>query len=250
MREYGLIGYPLTHSFSQKYFTQKFERGEISDAVFYTFSIPSIDELPVIMQEHPLLKGLAVTIPYKRAVLKYLSESSPAVKEMLACNCVKIDGKNLSGFNTDVIGFEKSFIQHLQPQHKNALILGTGGGASAVEYVLRKTGMDYNFVSRHADKEKGILGYDDLTPGLMQKYTVIINCTPVGMYPNVQEAPDIPYDLITSRHYLFDLIYNPPLSKFLESGAEQNAIIQNGYEMLVLQAEENWRIWNDESFES
>ncbi len=244
MREYGLIGYPLSHSFSQKYFTEKFQNESIEDAIFHAFSIPSIEGLEDVLKEHPSLKGFAITIPYKKTIIPFLAEQSNAVKQTGACNCVKIDGKDLSGYNTDVVGFENTFIKHLQTQHTKALILGTGGAAAAVEYVLQKLELQYRFVSRNANKEKNILGYEDLNDDVMKEYTVIINCTPVGTYPKADEAPAIPYDKITPSHYLFDLVYNPPLTKFLQLGQAKGAAIQNGYDMLVIQAEENWKIWN------
>jgi shikimate dehydrogenase len=244
MREYGLIGYPLSHSFSQKYFTEKFLKEGINDAVFHAFSIPAVTDVLDVLKQHPQLKGFAITIPYKKAIIPFLTEATPGVQQMGACNCVKIDGGQLKGYNTDVIGFEKSFIQHLQPHHTKALILGTGGAAAAVEYTLQKLGIGYSFVSRTADGEKNTLGYADITGDLLQAYTVIINCTPLGTYPKTDEAPQLPYQLLTAKHYLFDLVYNPPLTKFLQLGQQQGATIQNGYEMLVLQAEENWKIWN------
>ncbi len=244
MREYGLIGYPLSHSFSQKYFTEKFLKEGIDDAVFHAFSIPAVTDVLDVLKQHPKLKGFAITIPYKKAIIPFLAEATPGVQQMGACNCVKIDDGKLKGYNTDVIGFEKSFIQHLQPHHTKALILGTGGAAAAVEYTLQKLGIGYAFVSRTADNEKNILGYADITGDLLLDYTVIINCTPLGTYPKTDEAPALPYQLLTAKHYLFDLVYNPPLTKFLQLGQQQGATIQNGYEMLVLQAEENWKIWN------
>jgi len=244
IKEYGLIGYPLSHSFSQKYFTEKFKK-EGLDAVFHVFSIPSIDDLHEVLKAYPLLQGFAITIPYKRAVIKFLDNASSAVQQMNACNCVKIRESKLYGYNTDVVGFEKSFIKHLKPYHTNALILGTGGASSAVEFVLEKLNIDYSFVSRKKDKAKNILGYDNLNEELISKYKIIINCTPVGTYPNIDEAPDIPYHLLTPQHYLFDLVYNPSKTRFLLLGEQHHATIENGYEMLVLQAEENWKIWND-----
>jgi len=244
MREYGLIGYPLSHSFSQKYFTEKFLKEGIGNAVFHAFSIPSITDLSTVLKEHPALKGFAITIPYKKAITPFLTTQSPAVRQMGACNCVKIEGTTLLGYNTDVIGFEQSFIKRMQSHHNKALILGTGGAAAAVEYTLQKLQIDYSFVSRTANKEQNILGYGDLNADVMTVHTVIINCTPLGTYPETGDAPTIPYDAITSQHYLFDLVYNPPLTRFLQLGKAKGATIQNGYEMLVIQAEENWKIWN------
>ena len=244
MREYGLIGFPLSHSFSQKYFTEKFLKEGIDDAIFHAFSIPVISDLKDILDEHPALKGFAITIPYKRAVISYLTEASNAVKETGACNCIKIEGSALKGYNTDVIGFENSFIKCLQKHHTNALILGTGGASAAVEFVLQRLQIPFTYVSRTTNTEKNILGYDDVNDGVMEDHPIIINCTPLGTYPKTEEAPAIPYNAITPNHYLFDLVYNPPLTKFLQHGKEKGAVIQNGYEMLVIQAEENWKIWN------
>lgn len=243
MRQFGLIGYSLSHSFSKKYFDEKFVRDGITDALFENFSLDSIALLNEVMKNKNLL-GLAVTIPYKREIIPFLNEVTDEVKQMNACNCIKIREGRLVGYNTDVVGFELSFVKHLQPQHKNALILGTGGAASAVEFVLQKLGIPYQFVSRKKDDNGQLLTYDQLDQTILKKYQVIINCSPVGTYPKVDEAPAIPYDLITSQHYLFDLVYNPAETKFLRLGKEKGAAIQNGYEMLVLQAEANWRIWN------
>lgn len=246
IHEYGLIGYPLSHSFSQKYFTEKFQREDIANAVFNAFPIPSIDDLPQLLKTHPLLKGFCITIPYKRDIIKYLTHTTAAVNAMNACNCVCIKEGKLYGYNTDVTGFELSFIKQLKPHHTKALILGTGGGASAVEYVLSKLNIAYRFVSR--SKADNVFGYDELSENIIKDYTVIINCTPLGMYPNVNDAPSIPYHLFTPQHYLFDLVYNPSKTKFLSLGEEHGAAIQNGYEMLVLQAEENWKLWNEDNY--
>jgi shikimate dehydrogenase len=240
---FGLIGYPLSHSFSQKYFTEKFAREGIDDALFENFSIPSVDDISKIIETHPSLKGMSVTIPYKRSIINFLDKKSNIVEKINACNCIKIEDGKLTGFNTDVIGFEKSFVKKLQPYHQKALILGTGGAASAVEFVLNKLKIDFQFVSR-TKKETAFL-YGKLNEEILSEYQIIINCSPVGTFPNVDEAPEIPYQYISPQHYLFDLVYNPAKTKFLLMGEKQKATIQNGYEMLVLQAEENWRIWNE-----
>jgi shikimate dehydrogenase len=234
----------LSHSFSQKYFTEKFLREGISDAVFYAFSIPAINDLPKLLEDHPLLKGFSITIPYKRSVLEYLDDASTAVTEMHACNCVKIKDVKLYGYNTDIVGFEKSFVKHLKPYHTKALILGTGGASSAAEFVLKKLHIDYLFVSRKKDASKNTAGYADVNAAILHEYKIIVNATPLGTYPDINNAPDIPYHLLTPQHYLFDLVYNPAKTKFLALGEQQGATTQNGYEMLVLQSEENWRIWN------
>src|SRR5690242_4188140 len=220
IKEYGLIGYPLSHSFSQKYFTEKFEKEKI-DAVFHAFSIPSIDGLHEVLNTHPLLQGFAITIPYKRAVIKFLDNASNAVQQMNACNCVKIREGKLYGYNTDVIGFEKSFIKLLKPYHTDALILGTGGASSAVEFVFEKLNINYHFVSRKKDETRNTWCYNDLNEEVLSKFKIIINCTPLGTYPNVDEAPMIPYQLLTPQHYLFDLVYNPTKTKFLSAGERQ-----------------------------
>ena len=244
IREYGLIGYPLTHSFSQRYFTEKFAREGITDAVFHLFSMPAITALPGVLQEHPQLQGFAITIPYKRDVISYLQDISPEVRSMHACNCVKIRDGKLSGYNTDIIGFERSFVQHLQPHHTRALVLGTGGAAAAVQYVLTRLEIPFLLVSRQTDPASGRISYADLDEIFMSSHNIIINTTPLGTYPSTEEAPAIPYHLVTPQHYLFDLVYNPPKTRFLALGEAQGATIANGYDMLVIQAEENWKIWN------
>ncbi len=243
MRQFGLIGFSLSHSFSKKYFDEKFVREGVTDAQFENFSLDSIALLNRVMKNKNLL-GLAVTIPYKREVIPFLNEVTDAVKQMNACNCIKIREGRLIGYNTDVVGFELSFVKHLQPQHKSALILGTGGAASAVEFVLQKLGILYRVVSRKKEDNEQLLTYDQLDETILKESQIIINCSPLGTYPKVEEAPAIPYDLITPHHYLFDLVYNPAETKFLRLGKEKGAAIQNGYDMLVLQAEANWKIWN------
>ena len=245
MRTFGIIGLPLSHSFSQRYFTHKFEQENIADAVFKNYAIESIDALENILKAEPTLQGLAVTIPYKKAVLPFLNNATDAVVQMGACNCIRIKEDQLFGHNTDVLGFEESFKKHLQPHHTKALILGSGGAAAAVEYVLQKLHIEYMVVSRRALPQKSFIDYKVIDENLLQQYAIIINCTPLGTYPNVEEAPGIPYHLLSSQHYLFDLVYNPPLTKFLKLGQAQGAAIQNGYDMLTIQAEYNWKIWNE-----
>jgi shikimate dehydrogenase len=242
MREYGLIGFPLSHSFSQKYFTEKFLKENIDDATFLNFSIPRIQDVEQLFADHSLLKGLAVTIPYKKSVIKYLDETDDVVNAIAACNCIKITKSKKIGYNTDVVGFERSFVKNLKAHHTKALLLGTGGAAAAVKYVLDKLAIQHLDVSRNATGKT--ISYNDITPTVLREYTVIINCTPLGTYPNIMEAPQLPYHLLSNEHYLFDLVYNPPLTKFLQNGKERGCLIQNGYEMLVIQAEENWKLWN------
>jgi shikimate dehydrogenase len=244
MRLFGLIGYPLSHSFSQKYFEEKFKREGITDCGYELFSLKSMDDLKEILKENANLEGINVTIPYKQQVLPYLYSLSGILREIKACNCIKIIEGKLFGYNTDVIGFEKSLLPLLKPWHKKALILGNGGATAAVIFVLKKLNIDFDIVSRslHADST---LCYKDLGEQVMKKSLLIINTTPLGMYPQADQYPDIPYEFITSKHLLYDLIYNPAKTSFLQKGENRGATIKNGEEMLELQAEESWRIWNE-----
>jgi shikimate dehydrogenase len=243
MRRYGLIGYPLSHSFSQRYFTDKFEREGIKDCVYSNYPLREIGELTAVLADVELC-GLNVTIPYKQQVIRFLSELTPVVETIGACNCVRVLNGGLVGHNTDVVGFERSLVRKLKPYHHEALVLGTGGAARAVEYVLRKLGIGYRLVSRNPRPDTGDLGYEQVDGALLADTLVIVNTTPVGMYPRVDECPPLPYEALTSRHYLYDLVYNPGRTLFLQRGAERGAAVENGHEMLILQAEESWRIWN------
>ncbi len=242
-RLFGLIGYPLSHSFSKKYFDKKFSAEKIDNAFFELFSIEKIEALHEILKLNKNLSGLAVTIPYKKEVLPFLDETDELVNKTGACNCISIRSGKLCGYNTDIMGFEGSFKKNISTHHNKALVLGTGGAATAVEFVLKKMNIPYRSVSRK-NNEADVLTYDQLNKDILQEYSIIINTTPVGTYPNVEEAPALPYEFITKEHYLFDLVYNPAETKFLQLGKEKGAVTQNGYDMLVLQAEENWRIWN------
>ncbi len=242
MKRYGLIGYPLTHSLSEQYFTQKFIEEGIEDCVYERFSMPSIADLHEILNSHLDLRGFNITIPYKKEVLAFLTERSKAVEEVGACNCVKIESGKLIGYNTDVIGFENSLIPFLKPIHNSALVLGTGGAALAIVYVLQKLGIEFSYVSRTA--KIGQFSYNDLVASVMASHTLIINTTPLGMFPNIEDCPAIPYDLLTPEHHLFDLTYNPAASTFLTKGKQMGTTIQNGQQMFVEQAEQSWRIWN------
>ncbi|HWB91969.1 MAG TPA: shikimate dehydrogenase [Puia sp.] len=243
MRRYGLIGYPLSHSFSQRYFTEKFHREGISDCSYTNFQLSSIDELPGVLAD-PELCGLNVTIPYKQQVIRFLDVLSPVVEAIGACNCIHIHEGVRTGYNTDVVGFEKSLVKKLDGHHRQALVLGTGGAAKAVEWVLQQLGILYRSVSRRPRPDTGDLGYEDLDARLLASYTLIVNTTPVGMYPKTEEYPPLPYKALGPRHYLYDLIYNPARTLFLQKGEARGAIVENGHEMLMLQAEESWRIWN------
>jgi shikimate dehydrogenase len=246
MRQFGIIGFPLGHSFSKQYFTDKFEKEGLTDCFYDVFPIQSIYDLKnIIVKQNPNLKGVNVTIPYKQLVLRHLTDYSNIPMGLRACNCIKIENGNLIGYNTDAIGFEKSLLPLLQPHHTKALVLGNGGAAQAVKYVLAKLNIDYKVVSRKLHNGSH-LTYADITEAVIDEYKLTINTTPLGTFPNVDECVDLPYNAITSQHILYDLVYNPAKTLFLKRGEEKGATIKNGYEMLILQAEENWRIWNEE----
>ena len=246
MKTYGIIGFPLTHSFSKQYFTEKIEREVIADAVFHTFPLKTIEDLPALLETHPALIGLAVTIPYKEKILKYVTHLSQEVKQIGAANCIKIRGTQLTAYNTDIIGFEKSFSKHLKTNHKKALVLGAGGASKAVQYVLKKLGIEFLVVSRNENASENFLQYQQITESIVQQYPVIINTTPLGMSPEENTCPDIPYSSLKTENYLYDLVYAPAKTLFLQKGAGQGAVIENGLEMLIIQAEQNWRIWNED----
>jgi shikimate dehydrogenase len=246
MKLYGLIGYPLGHSFSKKYFTEKFQKEGLRGYGYELFPIPSIKDLPNVITSNPSLQGLNVTIPYKEQVLEYVTEITPAVKAIGAANTIKFTGDKRIAYNTDVTGFEISFTKKLRSHHKKALILGTGGSSKAVQYVLKKLGIDFLLVTRSAQPANGLIHYSMVDERTLKDYQVIINCTPAGMYPNEDQYPQLPYQFITEEHYLFDLVYKPEKSIFLQKGEEKGAAIKNGYEMLVIQAEESWKIWNED----
>ncbi len=246
MPVYGIIGYPLTHSFSRQYFTEKIEREGIADSVYETFPLQSITTFPELLKQQPLLKGLSVTIPYKEQVLKYVTVLSNEVKEIGASNCIRIRGNELTAFNTDITGFERSFVKKLKPGHTKALVLGTGGASKAVQYVLKNLGIDFLIVTRKENDLPGFITYHQLSKTILAEHRIIINATPVGMSPEEDTCPEIPYIFLTPDHYLYDLVYKPEKTLFLQKGEEQGATTENGFEMLIIQADENWRIWNEE----
>jgi shikimate dehydrogenase len=243
MRIFGLIGNPLAHSFSKNYFTQKFISLNLSDCIYENFELQSIDQLQKLIISRPLLKGLNVTIPFKQVVLSYLKDHSDVVKEIGACNCIKIHDDELYGYNTDVTGFENSLLECIQPQHTQALVLGTGGASKAVQFVLKKLRIDYLLVSRSGIKDT--ITYQKISKDILGSHKLIINTTPLGTFPKINEYPDLPYQFLTQDHFLYDLVYNPEITTFLSKGATNGAQGSNGYRMLVLQAEESWAIWND-----
>lgn len=242
MKLFGLIGYPLSHSFSRKYFTEKFEREGIAEHEYLLFPIAQIDELKKLLLDHPGLKGLNVTIPYKEQVIPFLDELSPVVEQVGACNCIKIEEGRLIGYNTDVIGFKQTLAPHLKPHHNKALVLGTGGAAKAVYHVLQELKIDYTMVSR--TPSENTITYEMINKVVIEEHTLIINTTPLGMHPHVESAPPLPYAFLSARHYLYDLVYNPDPTLFLKKGKEMGAITENGSAMLVIQAEASWKIWN------
>ena len=244
MRQFGLIGYPLSHSFSQKFFTEKFLKENIVNAQYANFPIASIESFTNLWKEHPNLEGLNVTIPYKKEVIAFLQHSSPVVESIKACNCIRKFNNELYGYNTDVIGFEKSLLPFLQSHHTHALILGTGGASAAVQWVLQKLNIQFQVVSRKGNSLEANLSYEQLTKSIIETHTLIINTSPLGMFPNVNEAPPIAYEGITAQHHLYDLVYNPTETLFMKNGLAKGATVQNGLAMLHIQAEESWAIWN------
>lgn len=246
MDKYGLIGYQLGHSFSKSYFNEKFENEKI-DAEYINFEIPTLDSLPEILASNPELKGLNVTIPYKEKVISYLDSISPEARAIGAVNVIRVDHKGnntfLKGFNSDVIGFTKSIEPLLERFHKKALILGTGGASKAINFGLKSLGLETVFVSRF--ERPGTIQYSQITPDIIQEYNVIVNCTPCGMYPHIDECPQLPYDAITSKNLLYDLLYNPDETLFMKKGALHGATVKNGLEMLLLQAFASWEFWHN-----
>ncbi len=239
---YGLIGYPLGHSFSRDFFTEKFRR-EGTDAEYRNFEIEDARQLLDVVRQTPNLRGLNCTIPHKRAIIPLLDELSEEAREIGAVNVIKVlpDGR-LKGFNSDVVGFTESLRPMLQPHHRHALVLGTGGASKAVCKGLERLGLSWQYVSRTPGE--GRLTYADLTPSVMSSHEVIVNCSPVGMHPHTDEAPSIPYIYLTERHLLFDLVYNPEVTRFMTLGAERGAQVKNGLEMLHLQALASWDFWH------
>lgn len=242
MRRFGLIGKSLKHSFSKDYFTKKFAAEHIADCSYENFELLSISDFPGLIKNHPGIEGLNITIPYKEEIISFLHHQSEIVKEIGACNCIKITDGKLTGYNTDAPAFARALKSGLKKHHQAALILGSGGASKAVQYALQTLDIPFKIVSRQ-QKINGF-NYEELDSKLIEQYKVIINTTPLGMYPNLDARPPIPYDNIGKEHFLFDLTYNPSKTKFLLEGEKRGAMIRNGYEMLIYQAEESWKIWN------
>lgn len=239
---YGLIGYPLSHSFSPEYFREKFKREHIK-ARYELFPLENINQLEQLLSAHPELKGINVTIPYKSAVIPFLDMMDATVRSTGAANCISIKEGKLSGYNTDVAGFTKSLQPLLKPYHTQALILGTGGAAKAVAYSLEQLGIRYRYVSRAKSNDN--YAYEELSQQLMQENLLLVNTTPLGMYPDIAAAPAIPYQHLSSKHLCYDLIYNPAVTSFLSQAAAYGATVKNGLEMLEIQAAESWNIWSE-----
>ncbi len=249
-KTYGLIGKTLKHSFSSKHFELKFKTENISNSKYLHFELEYIKDFPSILKKHPDLVGLNVTIPYKKSIIKYLDEIDRSSRFIGAVNTIKITRKKgkviLSGFNTDAYGFEKTFLPHLKPHHERALVLGTGGASRAVVYVLRKNGIVYKDVTRNPYKSNQI-SYPSVSEDILNRYKIVINTTPVGMYPDIEDAVNIPYQFLTEENLLYDLVYNPEETQFLKNGKAQGATTINGLKMFELQAERSWKIWNKKS---
>ena len=243
MRKYGLIGYPLTHSFSPKYFFEKFLKLQINDVNYATYPLTTIDQFPKLLNEEPELVGLNVTIPYKEVITPFLDELDITAKKVGAVNTIKISDDKLIGYNTDIYGLEQSLTPYLKKHHQKALILGTGGASKAVITVLEQLDINYQLISRNA--REGVLDYQQIAQEVIAKHQLIINTTPLGTYPNTDQFPDIPYEFLGDKHLLFDLVYNPSLTSFMKKGKAKGATVVNGQKMLELQADKSWEIWNN-----
>ncbi|MCI2230141.1 shikimate dehydrogenase [Polaribacter sp. MSW13] len=241
---FGLLGKDISYSFSRGYFSNKFKNENLKNHQYVNFDIPKIQDFPLILEDKNI-KGINVTIPYKEEIIPFLDKLDKTAKKIGAVNTIKFTKKGkLKGYNSDVVGFENSIKPLLKNHHKKAFILGTGGASKAIAYALKKNKIKYKFVSRNPEGKKQI-SYDSLSEKLINDYTVIINCTPLGTSPEIEKHPNIPYQFLTEKHLLFDLIYNPEVSTFLSKGKEKGATIKNGLQMLELQAEESWRVWNE-----
>lgn len=249
MRRFGLIGFPLGHSFSRTYFTDKFQKEGIADCAYDNYPMESIEGVRAMIASHPDLEGFNITIPYKQQIFPYLTAIDPQAQEIGAVNCVRIfrtsTGVKLHGFNTDAWGFERSLLDMIGEKRPDALVLGTGGASKAVCYVLGRLGIRYRSVSRNGSGD--VLSYSDLTPELVSACKLIVNATPLGTFPNPDTKPDIPYEAIGGEHFLSDLVYNPAETAFLHEGRMRGATVKNGYMMLLGQAIRSWEIWNDSS---
>ncbi len=242
-KKFGLLGRNISYSFSRGYFTEKFTKLGLTDHSYVNFDLPKIEDITDVVKNTDELVGFNITIPYKEAIFPYLSEVDAKAKEIGAINVVKVQQNGLKGYNTDVIGFQQSIAPSIKKYHQKALILGTGGASKAVAYALKSLGLDYQFVSRNAGENKW--SYSQLDKKIMDSYTVVINCTPLGTYPNIQDKPSIPYHYMSDKHLVYDLIYNPEETSFMKHAKDNGATALNGHQMLKLQAEAAWKIWNE-----
>ena len=244
-KQFGLIGYPLSHSFSKKYFEEKFQKLQVTNYRYDTFPLENINQFPALLEREKELLGLSVTIPHKETVIPFLDELDETAKEIGAVNCIKITKGKLKGYNTDAFGFKQSLRPFLDVNHTKALVFGTGGASKAVAYVLKNLNIDVWFVTRTKNENTpNSFTYEKLNEGIISACKLLVNTTPVGMYPNTDYLP-LPYSAITSQHLVYDLIYNPAETLFLMKAKEQGALISNGYNMLCFQADEAWKIWNE-----
>jgi len=245
-KQLGLIGYPLSHSFSKKYFDEKFQKLNLTDYSFDVFSIESVNQFPKLIQEHKNLLGLSVTLPHKETIIPFLDELDETAKEIGAVNCIKISNGKLKGYNTDALGFKQSLRPFLDVNHTKVLVFGTGGASKAVAHVLKKLNIDVWFVTRAKNHSlPNSFTYEELNEEIVSACKLLVNTTPVGMHPNENECLSLPYSAITPQHLVYDLTYNPTETLFLKKAKEQGALISNGYNMLCFQADEAWRIWTN-----
>jgi len=242
MKKFGLLGKNISYSFSKNFFQEKFSQLQL-DALYENFDIDNVQEIKTVLHKNKTLKGLNVTIPYKESIIPFLDELSQEAQQIQAVNTIKFVDNQLIGYNTDAFGFMKSLFPILERQHTHALILGKGGASKAVANALKSMGIEYHFVSRNPNSHD--FAYADLEESIIHEHQLIINCTPLGTYPNVKQSPDIPYDLLEPSHLLYDLVYNPPITEFLAKGKIRGCNIYNGKKMLEYQAERAWEIWNE-----
>jgi len=240
-RLFGLIGKNISYSFSKEYFLNKFNKENITQSHYDIFDLPYINNFEHLLRSYPNIRGVNITIPYKKDIIQYVNYLSDEALSISAVNTIKIKENSLIAYNTDAFGFKKSFVKHLHSTHKKALVLGNGGAAQAVIYVLKQLNLPYLIVSRN---KKGDLSYKEINEKLLTQYNIIVHCTPIGTYPSSDRCPLIPYQFLTKNHYLYDLVYNPVESKFLKKGIESGAIVKNGLEMLYIQGELAWDLWN------
>ncbi|MFI3267829.1 MAG: shikimate dehydrogenase [Rikenellaceae bacterium] len=242
MKKLGIIGYPLKHSFSKQYFTTKFEAEGIKDYCYEQYEIDNIEKIASILNDKNVV-GLNVTIPYKELIMPYLTDIDSTAQEIKAVNCVKREGDKLIGYNTDIIGFELSLLELIGENRPNALVFGTGGASKAICYVLNKLGINFKLVSRR--KGENTCSYDEVTPDFLKAHKLLINTTPLGTFPNIDNAIDIPYEAIDSDFFVYDLVYNPSDTKFIRSARHKGAKVMSGYKMLIVQAEAGWKIYGE-----